>query len=100
MALGTPTGTLDRPFGFGGGVPSRIPVPPDPATLHAIATITGGKFFNATSADVLQTAYKELGSKLGRVPGTREATNEAVLLAAIALVAAGILSALWAPRLP
>jgi Ca-activated chloride channel family protein len=100
VALGTPTGTLDRPFGFGGGVPSRIPVPPDPATLHAIASTTGGKFFNATSADVLQNAYKELGSKLGRVPGTREATNEAVLLAAIALVAAGILSALWAPRLP
>jgi Ca-activated chloride channel family protein len=100
VALGTPTGTLDRPFGFGGGVPSRIPVPPDPATLHAIATTTGGKFFNATSAEVLQNAYKELGSKLGRVPGTREATNEAVLLAAIALVAAGILSALWAPRLP
>jgi Ca-activated chloride channel family protein len=100
VALGTPNGTLARPFGFGGGAPSQIPVPPDPATLHAIATTTGGKFFNATSADVLQNAYKELGSKLGRVPGTREATNEAVLLAAIFLVAAGVLSALWAPRLP
>jgi Ca-activated chloride channel family protein len=101
VALGTPNGTLDRPFGFGGGgVPSRIPVPPDPATLRSVASITGGKFFNATSSDVLQSAYKELGSKLGRVPGTREATNEAVLLAAIALLAAGILSALWAPRQP
>ena len=100
VALGTPNGVLNRPFGFGGGVPARIPVPPDPTTLHAIATVTGGKFFNATSADVLQSAYKELGSKLGRVPGKKEATNEAVLLAAIALVAAGVLSAIWAPRLP
>jgi Ca-activated chloride channel family protein len=101
VALGTPNGVLNRPFGFGGnGMPTRIPVPPDPATLHAIASTTGGKFFNARSADALQSAYKQLGSKLGRVPGTREATNEAVFLAVLALLAAAILSALWAPRLP
>lgn len=103
VALGTPNGVLTRPFGgFGGGqgIPPRIPVPPDPATLNAIAKVTGGKFFNARSADALQSAYKELGSKLGRVPGSKEVTNEAVALAALLLVAAGILSALWAPRLP
>ena len=65
-------------------MPTRIPVPPDPATLHAIASMTGGKFFNARSADTLESAYKQLGSKLGRVPGTREATNEIVFLAALA----------------
>jgi Ca-activated chloride channel homolog len=101
VALGTPNGVLSRPFGFGGGgVPSRIPVPPDPTTLRAIANMTGGKFFNARSADTVQSAYKQLGSKLGRVPGTREATNEAVFLAALLLIAAAILSAIWAPRLP
>jgi Ca-activated chloride channel homolog len=102
VALGTPNGVLTRPFGFGGGggIPSSIPVPPDPATLRAIANVTGGKFFNATSAGVLQSAYKQLGSKLGRVHGNREATNEAVFLAALALIAAAVLSALWAPRLP
>jgi Ca-activated chloride channel homolog len=101
VALGTPNGVLNRPFGFGGnGMPTRIPVPPDPATLHAIANMTGGKFFSARSADTLQSAYKQLGSKLGRVPGTREATNEVVFLAVLALLAAAILSALWAPRLP
>jgi Ca-activated chloride channel homolog len=101
VALGTPNGVLSRPFGFGGGgVPSRIPVPPDPTTLRAIANMTGGKFFNAHSADTVQSAYKQLGSKLGRVPGTREATNEAVFLAALLLIAAAILSAIWAPRLP
>jgi len=101
VALGTPNGVLSRPFGFGGnGLPTRIPVPPDPTTLHAIASMTGGKFFNAQSADTLQSAYKQLGSRLGRVPGTREATNEVVFLAALVLIAAAVLSAVWAPRLP
>jgi Ca-activated chloride channel family protein len=102
VALGTPAGVL-VPFAgsLGGATPSRrIPVPPDPATLSAIAKQTGGKFFDARSADALQSAYKELGSKLGRVPGTKEATNEAVALAVLMLVAAGVLAALWAPRLP
>ena len=102
VALGTANGVLTTPFGgFGGGATGRrIPVPPDPATLSSIAKLTGGKFFTARSADALQSAYKELGSKLGRVPGRKEVTNEAVALAALVLLAAGILSALWAPRLP
>jgi Ca-activated chloride channel family protein len=100
VALGTPNGVLTRPFGFGGVAPTRIPVPPDPATLSAIARLTGGKFFNAQSSGALQSAYRELGSKLGRVPGSKEVTNEAVALAALALLAAGILAALWSPRLP
>jgi Ca-activated chloride channel homolog len=102
VALGTPQGVLTTPFGGfgGGGSARRIPVPPDPATLSAVAKLTGGKFFNARSADALQSAYKELGSKLGRIKGRREVTNEAVALAALALLAAGILSTLWGPRLP
>jgi Ca-activated chloride channel family protein len=101
VALGTPNGVLTAPFGsFGPGQARRIPVPPDPATLSAIAKLTGGQFFNARSAEAVQSAYKELGSKLGRVPGRTEVTNEAVLLAALMLIGAGILSALWAPRLP
>jgi Ca-activated chloride channel homolog len=55
VALGTPDGTLD--FGAGGGYSGgapfggrRVPVPPDPDTLRAIANRTGGEFFNAQSA--------------------------------------------------
>jgi Ca-activated chloride channel homolog len=104
IALGTPNGVL-YPFagGFGGGgagTPRRIPVPPDPATLNAIAQLTGGKFFNARSANALHSAYEELGSKLGRVPGRKEVTNELLALAALVLVGAGVLSARWSPRLP
>ena len=37
VSLGTPDGVIDRgPFGFG-GTDQQIPVPPDPATLRAIA---------------------------------------------------------------
>jgi Ca-activated chloride channel homolog len=109
VALGTPHGVLTRPpgggffgggGGGGGGFQRRIPVPPDPTTLRAIASMTGGKFFAARSADAVQSAYDELGSKLGRMPARTEITNELVALAAILLVAAGLLSLLWAPRLP
>jgi Ca-activated chloride channel homolog len=106
IALGTPNGTLDRPpGGFGapfspGGGPSRIPVPPDPATLRQIAQMTGGKFFDARSAEAVSSAYSHLGSVVARVPSKREATNEFVALAAILLVVAGAFSALVAPRLP
>jgi Ca-activated chloride channel homolog len=106
IALGTPNGTLDRPpGGFGapftpGGGPSRIPVPPDPATLRQIAQMTGGKFFDARSAQAVESAYSHLGSVVARMHSKREATYEFVGLAAILLVVAGVFSALVAPRLP
>ncbi|HZO61738.1 MAG TPA: VWA domain-containing protein [Gaiellaceae bacterium] len=105
IALGTPNGVLnrDQSGGFGPGPgfgPSQIPVPPDPATLRAIARTTGGQFFDARSAEALSSAYSHLGSVVAQVHGKREATNEFLGLAAILLVAAGIGSALVAPRIP
>ena len=104
VALGTPHGTLD----FGGAYPGspppfggrRVPVPPDPETLRAIANRTGGEFFAAQSAKSLQSAYRKLGSSLGRKPGQSEITYAFLAGAALLLVAAGLLSALWSPRLP
>ena len=103
VALGTPNGTLN--FG-GNGFPNggfggrRVPVPPDPATLRAIADRTGGQFFAAQSAKSLQSAYSKLGSRLGRKPGKSEITYGFLAGAACLLLAAGLLSALWSPRLP
>jgi Ca-activated chloride channel family protein len=104
VALGTPGGTLD----FGGAYPGspppfggrRVPVPPDPDTLKAIADRTGGEFFAAQSAKSLQSAYGKLGSSLGRKPGKSEITYVFLAAAALLLLAAGLLSALWSPRLP
>jgi Ca-activated chloride channel family protein len=104
VALGTPNGVLKRDFGpFGsplGGGGQTIPVPPDPATLNSIAEATGGQFFAATSAPKLQAAYARLGSSLGRKRQRTEVTYAFVAGAAALLVASGLLSGAWAPRLP
>lgn len=105
VALGTPNGTLrfgyrppqGFPPGFGG---RRVPVPPDPDTLRAIADRTGGRFFAARDAKSLRAAYSKLGSRLGRKPGESEVTYGFLAGAAGLLIAAGLLSALWSPRLP
>jgi Ca-activated chloride channel homolog len=103
VALGTPHGTIN--FGGGGGFgggdfsgPRRVP--PDPATLKAIAQRTGGQFFAARSSDSLQAAYKKLGSRLGRTPGLSEVTSAFLAGAAVLLTAGGLLSARRSPRLP
>lgn len=80
--------------GFGRGLQ------PDPATLRAIANETGGEFFRAKSAGAVAAAYSKLGSSLGRKPGRSEVTADFLTGAAILLVLGGVLSALWAPRLP
>jgi Ca-activated chloride channel family protein len=111
VALGTTGNTHLAPgYGFGGGgvfgggggggFGGLGSLAPDPATLRSIATITGGEFFRARTAKSLENAYASLGSKLGQTRATREITDLVVLAAALLLVAAGVLSALWAPRLP
>jgi Ca-activated chloride channel homolog len=100
VALGTPEGVIDRgPFGFGGGN-QTIPVPPDPETLRQIAEVTGGEFTEARTAEALESAYANLGSKLGREPGESEITFLLVAAAALLLLAAGVASAVVSPRLP
>ena len=106
VALGTPNGTLDFSGGgfgggtFGGGFGGPRRVPPDPDTLRAIAQTTGGQFFEAKSSKTLNAAYARLGSKLGRKPAKTEVTYAFLAGAAGLLVAAGLLSGAWSPRLP
>ena len=112
VALGTKNGKITNfPGGqFGGGSGFGVPpgfgggrfygLQPDPRTLHAIATATGGEFFSANSAGAVQAAYAKLGSSIGRKPGHVEVTAGFLAGGAILLVLAGILSALWSPRIP
>jgi len=86
----------NSPFGGGG----RAALRPDPATLRAIARVTGGQFYRARSAKAVQAAYTKLGSSLGRKPGNVEVTDWFLAGAALLLVLAGVLSTLWSPRLP
>jgi Ca-activated chloride channel homolog len=110
VALGTTGATRLRGFpqnfggggGFGGGPfgTGRRGLSPDPVTLKAIATETGGRFFRARSAGAVDTAYSKLGSSLGRRRGKVEVTDAFLGIGAALLVLAGVLSALWAPRIP
>ena len=103
IALGTPTGVIERgQFGFPSGQNGEqlIPVPPDPDTLRAIAETTGVEFSEARTADALESAYENLGSRLGREPGSSEITFLFVAIAAGLLLLAGVLSVVVSPRLP
>lgn len=73
---------------------------PDVAALRAIATTTGGRFTAAATAATLRRAYTRLGQQLGRTPGREEISSVFAGTAALFLVGAIILGALWAPRLP
>jgi Ca-activated chloride channel family protein len=94
IALGTPEGTLNP---FGG---RRIPVPPDEATLQAIAERTGGRFFTAPTDEELRSIYKELSSRIGFVNEKQEVTVLFAAAALLLLVAGATISVLWTGRLP
>ena len=68
VALGTPDGVVEGPFG------DPIPVPPDPAQLRRIARFSGGRAFQVQDADRLDAVYETLGSQLGTKPRKREVT--------------------------
>jgi Ca-activated chloride channel family protein len=94
VALGTKDGTLDPnagPFGgygLGGGFGpgGRFPVRPDPATLAAIASLTGGQTYQAKSASKVKEVYKKLGSSIAKKDKEREISSWFAGLAALLLL--------------
>jgi len=91
IALGTPGGEVT--FGFG-LYQNRIPVPPDPPTMRAIAAATGGKMFDARTAKSASHIYTTLGSSIGRQEKNRVISSWFAAGAAgflIAAVGAGLL---------
>jgi Ca-activated chloride channel homolog len=96
VALGTPGGTLTSPDPFS----PPLAVPPDPQLMRQIAQITGGRTFNAQSADQLSSIYKRLGSELGSVTRKREITAVFAIAGLVMLVLAVLASMRWSARLP
>jgi Ca-activated chloride channel family protein len=96
VALGTPSGTLPNPNGFGPGTA----VPPDPELMQQIAQLSGGRTFNAQTSDELSSIYKQLARRLGSVTRKREVTVIFAIggLVLLGLAAAG--STRWSGRLP
>jgi Ca-activated chloride channel homolog len=98
VALGTDEGTVQGPDGFGGT--RTIRVPPDPATLAAVAEQTGGTFFEAADGDALRSVYDEIGSQVGVEEEQRELTVVFTAAGAVLLLLGGALSTLWFGRIP
>jgi Ca-activated chloride channel family protein len=97
VALGTPEGEVQvrDPFGFS----QRIRVPPDPATLRAIARTSGGRFFAAADQAKLESIYANLGTRLSSKPEQREVTAAFAGGALLLVLTAGGLSLAWFGRI-
>jgi Ca-activated chloride channel family protein len=99
VALGTPGGTITVPRTDGRPGTIVRPVPPDPASLQAIANATGGRAYTAPTARDLSTVYQRLGSQLSHKKEPREITA-GFAGAGLALLALGsVLSLRWFGRL-
>ncbi len=89
VALGTAEGVL----------PDGRAVPPDPASLAAVAEITGGEAFESKDAESVRTVYEDLGTFVGTKTIMSEATAWPTAVAALLLMLAGVAAWRVGPRL-
>jgi Ca-activated chloride channel family protein len=93
VALGTDDGYVQ----IGGGL---IPVPPDRATMRAVARVSGGRAYDVADGDKLSSVYERLGSRLGNETEQREVTA-AFAAGGLLLLLGGVLTSLrWSGRFP
>lgn len=90
IALGTADGVL----------PDGRRVPPDAASLAAIAEATGGLAFESQDADSVKQVYEDLGTFIGTRPVLTEVTAWPAGIAALLLMLAGVAAWRFGPRLP
>ena len=95
IAYGTPTGTVRFE-----GIPGVVPVPPDPATMRAIATATGGQTFDARTAGEAVDVYKQLGSTVASTHEHRDVTSWFSFGAGLVLISAVTAGLVFGPTLP
>jgi Ca-activated chloride channel family protein len=94
VALGTRGATIRTPTG------TEIPVPPDPVTMRRIATLSGGRAFQAEDASDLSRIYESLGSRVASKKEQREITAAFAAGGAILLAAAAAMGLRATARLP
>jgi Ca-activated chloride channel family protein len=98
VALGTPDGIV-RLVDVDGNV-ELVSVPPDRDTLRRIAQQTGGRYFDAPTADGLREVYQEIGSEVGYVQEQQELTYIFAGAAGLFMLVGAGLSAFWFNRFP
>ena len=89
VALGTAEGVL----------PDGRAVPPDPASLAAVAEITGGEAFESKDAESVRKVYEDLGTFIGTRQVMGEVTSWPAGIAALLLVLAGVAAWRVGPKL-
>jgi Ca-activated chloride channel family protein len=97
VALGTPQGTI-RARGPDGTMQTKR-VPPDEASLAAIARASGGKTFSAQSAGGLSEVYAKLGSQLGTKKEKQQVTSAFAGGGLVLMLAGAAMSLGWFGRL-
>ena len=98
IALGTPDGVVEVQDQF--GQVQQLEVPPDTETLQQVAEMTGGKYFDAPTAEDLAAVYESLGSKVGYTEQVQEVTQWFAAGALLLVLVGGGLAALWFNRFP
>ena len=78
----------------------ELQVPPDTETLKQVADMTGGKFFDAPSAEDLAAVYESLGSRVGFTTQDQEVTQWFAAGALLLVIAGAGLAAVWFNRFP
>jgi Ca-activated chloride channel homolog len=78
----------------------EYPVPVDRDALREIADTTHGRFYEAQSAEQLQSVYSDIGSSVGFRTEQREATAWFVGIALAFAIAGAGASLVWTSRLP
>ena len=94
IGLGTQGGSV---FSFQG---QMVFVPFDPTLLQQIAATTDGKFFLSSTSQELRQIYRDLGRVIGWETRKTEVSSMFVGGAGLLLLAGGVISLVWAGRLP
>ena len=77
-----------------------VPVPVDKEALRKVAETSGGKAFEAASAEEIRSVFEDLGEGIGTRTEPHEVTDQLAMLALAAAVVAAVGSLAWFSRLP
>ena len=95
IAFGTDHGYITEP-----DTPLPVPVMVDHGALAAIANQAGGHAYSAATEAEVKTVYKGIARSIGHRTVNKDISDDFELVALGLLLVAGVMSVIWASRLP